>query len=113
MQIRKHAENCSYNYFGLFALLNSFLNEIIQTKGCYYNVLLRQVPFPTNIGNYINSQSNFVFIQNSIIIKKTCPTKSFLYYQVIKNICKTGLLKGDITQKMTSVFTVILFPNNI
>ena len=77
MQIRKHAENCSKIYFCLSSLLNSLSNKVIQIKSFSYNVLFRQLPFPKNIGNYINSQSNFAFIQHSIIYEKA--TKSFLY----------------------------------
>ena len=70
MQIRKHAENDSWNYFGLSGLLNSLLNKVIQIKTFFYKVLLTQLSFPTNIGNYIHSQSNFVFSQNSTICEK-------------------------------------------
>ena len=73
MQIRKHAENCSSNYFCLSGLLNSLFNKVIQIKSFSYNVPFRQLRFPTIIGNYIKSQSNFVLIHHSIICEKQSP----------------------------------------
>ena len=32
-------------------------------------------------------------------VRNTCPTISSLYYKLIKRICKTTLLKVDITRK--------------
>ena len=32
-------------------------------------------------------------------VRNTCPTISSLYYKLIKRICKTTLLKKDITRK--------------
>ena len=70
MQIKKHSENCSWNYFGLFRLLHSLSNKVIRIKSFFYNNLLSQLCFPINVGIYINSQSNFVLIQNSTICEK-------------------------------------------
>ena len=68
--ITKHAENGYWNYFGLSGLLNSLSNKVIQIKSFFYKVLFTQLSFPTNIGNYIHSQSKFVFSQNSTICEK-------------------------------------------
>ena len=51
MQIRKRAENCSWNYFCLSGLLISLSNKVIQIKGFFYSVIVRQLPFPTYNGN--------------------------------------------------------------
>ena len=40
-----------------YLLHNSLSNKVIQIKGSFYNVILRQPFFPLNIGNYFNSQS--------------------------------------------------------
>ena len=32
-------------------------------------------------------------------VRNTCPTISSLYYKLIKRICKTTLLKTDVTRK--------------
>ena len=57
----KHAENCSFNYFCLAGLLNHPSHKVMQIKSFFYNNLLTQPSFPTNIGNYINSQTNLSF----------------------------------------------------
>ena len=59
--------------FCLPGLLNSLWNRVIPWKIFFYKVLLTQLSFPTNIGNYINSWSKFVFIQHSIICQKHWP----------------------------------------
>ena len=51
-------------------LFNSHSNKVIQINSFFYNVLFRQLSFPTVIGNYIKSQSNFVFIQRNITCEK-------------------------------------------
>ena len=53
---------------------------------------MRQLPFARNIGNQINSKSNFVFIHLSIICEKHSP-----YY--IFPLLETSLLKVDLPQK--------------
>ena len=67
MQIRKQAENYYCNYFCLSGLLNYPSNKVIQIKSFFYNNLLRQLSFPTNIGNYINSQTNLTHIHHNFI----------------------------------------------
>ena len=69
MQITKHVENCSCNYFCVYGLLNSLSNKVIQIKIFTYNILWKLPFFPTNIGNSINSQSNFSFVHHNIIFK--------------------------------------------
>ena len=39
---------------------------------------MRQLPFPLNIGNYFNSQSNFVFIHHNIICERPSSYNIFL-----------------------------------
>ena len=63
--------------FCLPGLLNSLWNRVIPWKIFFYKVLLTQLSFPTNIGNYINSWSKFVFIQHSIICQKHWPYSIF------------------------------------
>ena len=82
MFIRAHAnqKTCPELFLELFyltGLLDSLLNKVIQIKSFFYKVLLTQLSFPTNIGNYINSQSKFVFIQHSIICQKNWPYSIF------------------------------------
>ena len=76
----------------LKSLFNSYPNKVF-----FYKVVLTQLSFPANIGNYLNSQSNFSLIYH-IICKKTYPTISSFYYNVIQYICKTSFLKMVITQ---------------
>ena len=63
--------------FYLTSFLDSLSNKVIPIKSFFYQVLLTQLPFPTYIGNYINSQSNFVFIQLRIICQKHWPYSIF------------------------------------
>ena len=63
--------------FYLNGFLNSLLNKVIRIKSFFYKALLTQFSFPTNIGNYINSQSKFIFIQHSIICQKHSPYSIF------------------------------------
>ena len=39
----------------LTGLLNSLSNKVFQIKSFFYKVLLIELSFPTNIGDYINS----------------------------------------------------------
>ena len=82
MFIRAHStqKTCRELFLELFyltVLLNSLSNKVIEIKSFFYKVLLTQLSFPTNIGNYINSQSKFVFIQHSIICQKHWPYSIF------------------------------------
>ena len=78
MQIRKHAQNCSWHYFCLSGLLNYLSNKVIQIKSFFYNNLLRQLYFLTNIGNYINSKTNLSFIHHNFIPELPLPYYIFL-----------------------------------
>ena len=54
---------------------------------------MRQLPFPTNIGNYINSQTNMSFIHHDFI------SEFVLSYYIVLILkctitCKTFLIKG-------------------
>ena len=65
-----------------YLLQTSLSNKVIQIKSyLFYNVLLTQLSFPTNIGNYVNSQSNFSFIYHNIICEKLLSYYIFLLLQ--------------------------------
>ena len=78
MFIRAHAnqKTCWELFLELFfltGLLISLSNKAFRIKSFFYQVLLIELSFPTNIGDYINSWSKFVFIQHSIICEKHWP----------------------------------------
>ena len=78
MFIRAHAnqKTCWELFLELFfltGLLISLSNKVFRIKSFFYKVLLIELSFPTNIGDYINSWSKFVFIQHSIICEKHWP----------------------------------------
>ena len=65
-----------------YLLQKCLSNKVIQIKSyLFYNVLLTQVSFPTNIGNYVNSQSNFSFIYKNITCEKLLSYYIFLLLQ--------------------------------
>ena len=65
-----------------YLLQTSLSNKVIQIKSyLFYNVLLTQLSFPTNIGNYVNSQSNFSFIYHNITCEKRLSYYNFLLLQ--------------------------------
>ena len=70
MQIKKHAERFSCNYFCLYGLLNSLFNKVIEIKTLFCKFSWRQLSFPINIRNFINSQKNFNFVHHNIIFGK-------------------------------------------
>ena len=71
-------QNYSLNYFSFNGLLNYLLNKVIQIKSFFYNNLLRQLSFTTNIGNCINSQTNLSFIHHNFISELLLPYYIFL-----------------------------------
>ena len=65
-----------------YLLPKSLSNKVIQIKSyLFYNVLLTQQSFPTNIGNYVSSQSNFSFIFHNIDCDKLLSYYIFLLLQ--------------------------------
>ena len=76
--IRAHE---TFDYFCLFGQLNYVLNKVIQIKSFFYNNLLRELSFPANIGNHINSQTNLSFIHHNFISGLLVPNNVFLLLQ--------------------------------
>ena len=72
----------------------------MQIKSYFYNVLLRQLSFPANIGQYINSLSNLVFVYHTIICEKPSAYYVFLlleckriYMEIAQNMLTSSVSK--------------------
>ena len=72
----------------------------MQIKSYFYNVLLRQLSFPANIGQYINSLSNLVFVYHNIICEKPSAYYVFLlleckriYMEIAQNMLTSSVSK--------------------
>ena len=83
--------------FCLSGLLNSLSNKEIEIKSFFFNILSRQLSFPTNIGHYINSHSNFNLVHPNIICEKF---SSYFIFPLLEytTICKASLKKRKIIQ---------------
>ena len=46
-----------------------------------------------------SAKLNLLTFNKVSFVRNTCPTISSLYYKLIKRICKTTLLKTDVTRK--------------
>ena len=85
-----------------YLLQKSLSNKVIQIKSyLFYNVLLTQLSFPTNIGNYVNSQSNFSFIYHNITCEKllSCCIFLLLQYNTIYTTSNVPSKNGDYSKQ--------------
>ena len=73
---------------------------------------MRQLPFPANVENYINSESHFVFVDYNMICEK--PSSYYIFPLLFKYVCKTSLVKRKITQNehTTSIKEMKLYQSN-
>ena len=71
-------------FLQLCLLIRSAKFTFQETKKTLYDMLLRQLSFPTNLQYSIICQSNFVFIQHSIICEKHLPYYIFALLEVNK-----------------------------
>ena len=91
----------------LFGLLNYLSNKVIQIKSFFYSNLLRQLFFPTNIGNYIKSQTNLSFIYQNFI------SEFFLSYYIFLLLeCTTICMQNFLIKKGRSLKISILPQHN-